>query len=344
MKLTEDEKSKTPEPPKRDQWLSMKNDASMSNSKLDDDKEERYNKLIEKDKKIIREFQNKSDKALYDQNDYSTFMKDKTPLREQNDNLYTPTREKIGNYKYTVKDINDKENIDKGEDPYLSFVGKSASKYDFNRLPHQDEFQKPLDRSPAGTVDYKRTSYTPDALRTYGVVEENPTTFVPGNNANGTPDRGVDGFGGRYPSKNHIVTWQQNPVDSHLQTTPYKGMNYPDMINKIREDRLSEQKEYGEQEKMRKHLQRTALKNNELISNQRCDACIQNQEEQNDLTEPSNNRTKANKVRYQIPHSCVKKLDDSKQMADFAEKYKKVKTDQDFNWYRKVSKYEIDSN
>jgi len=31
-------------------------------------------------------------------------------------------------------------------------------------------------------------------------------------------------------------------------------------------------------------------------------------------------------------------------MADFAEKYKKVKTDQDFNWYRKVSKYEIDSN
>lgn len=31
-------------------------------------------------------------------------------------------------------------------------------------------------------------------------------------------------------------------------------------------------------------------------------------------------------------------------MAEFAAKYKNVKTKQDFNWYRKVSKYEIDSN
>lgn len=75
------------------------------------------------------------------------------------------------------------------------------------------------------------------------------------------------------------MTKQQDPVDSSLQTTPYKGMNYPAMINKIREDRASENKEYVEQEKMRKSLQRTALKNNMLISNQKCEACIQNQEE-----------------------------------------------------------------
>jgi hypothetical protein len=39
-------------------------------------------------------------------------------------------------------------------------------------------------------------------------------------------------------------------------------MNYPDMINKIREDRASDSKEFVEQERMRKNLQRTALKNN----------------------------------------------------------------------------------
>jgi len=38
-----------------------------------------------------------------------------------------------------------------------------------------------LDRSPAATVDYKKTSYTPDNLRSYGIVEEKITSYTPGD-------------------------------------------------------------------------------------------------------------------------------------------------------------------
>ena len=183
-------------------------------------------------------------------------MKERQPFREKDD-LGSPTREKLGNYKYVVRDFHDKENR-KSDDPYLNFVGKSYSQYDFNRLPQDDISKRPLDTSPAGKVDYKKTSYTPDALKSYGIVEETVTTFVPGDRGNGEPPLGSsnkDQYNqGRYPCKNYIMTWQQDPVDSTLQTTPYKGMNYPDMINKIREDRASESKEFAEQEKMRKKL------------------------------------------------------------------------------------------
>jgi hypothetical protein len=96
----------------------------------------------------------------------------------------SPTREKTGNYKYVVRDLHDKENR-KSDDPYLNFVGKSYSKYDFNKLPQDDISKIPLDRSPAATVDYKKTSYTPDNLRSYGIMEEKITSYAPG-------DRGQD--------------------------------------------------------------------------------------------------------------------------------------------------------
>jgi hypothetical protein len=42
MKMTENENSKTQPPPKKDDWLSMKNDSKIS-SKHDDDNVDRYN-------------------------------------------------------------------------------------------------------------------------------------------------------------------------------------------------------------------------------------------------------------------------------------------------------------
>lgn len=120
-------------------------------------------------------------------------------------------------------------------------------------------------------------------------------------------------------------------------------MNYPEMINKIREDRVSETKDFVEHEKMRTHLQRSALKNQQLISNQKCSACIQDMEEQQELTDHQSKSLKKN-PRYAIPHSCVAKLSDVNQQANFRSRSNNVKTDQDFNWYRKVSKYDIDAN
>ena len=78
--MTEEERSKTPPPPKRDNWLSMKKGGTVK--RYDDDQEAKYNQLIEKDKKIIKDFQYQADKALYDQNDYTTFMKNREPLSE----------------------------------------------------------------------------------------------------------------------------------------------------------------------------------------------------------------------------------------------------------------------
>lgn len=63
-------------------------------------------------------------------------MKHREPMSEKKGQV-SPTREKIGNYKYVVRDLHDKENR-KSEDPYLNFVGKSYSQYDFNKLPQDD--------------------------------------------------------------------------------------------------------------------------------------------------------------------------------------------------------------
>ena len=42
------------------------------------------------------------------------------------------------------------------------------------------------------------------------------------------------------------------------------------MMDKIREDRASDTKEFVEYEKMRKYLQRSALKKAQVLSDQRC--------------------------------------------------------------------------
>lgn len=204
-----------------------------------------------------------------------------TPKREDNYNRYTPkqsstTPNREDNYsRYTPKydyPKYDKENREK--DPYVSFVEKSMKKYDYGKLPHENERDyKPLqeDLSPAPKVDYKRTSYTPENFYTYGIEgAPQPQNDWENDRGGATPDAANK----RYPCKSYILTGPQNPVPSHLQYTPYKGMNYPEMISKIREDRSSDTKEFVEHEKMRKVLQRTALKHQGLISNQKCEACI----------------------------------------------------------------------
>jgi hypothetical protein len=83
----------------------------------------------------------------------------------------TPKRESIAD-RYSMYSAPKSYNIDKEniQDPYLNFVHNSIKKYDFGGvLPHEDDSKKPDNRSPAPTVDYKRTSYTPDVLKTYKI-------------------------------------------------------------------------------------------------------------------------------------------------------------------------------
>jgi hypothetical protein len=241
QKLTEEERSsRTPPPPKKDNWLSMRDGAQIS--KYDaGNKEDRYARLIEKDKKIIEEFQKKTDRALYDSTEFTTFMRRESKIG------FTPKREEdVDRYsKYSAPRPNaDKENV---QDPYLSFVGKSMKKYDFSGiLAHEDDSKRPEDRSPAPVVDYKRTSYTPDALRSYNIE---PKSYSGWNDQDKEKemdrereraplkDYNNEDIYKRYPCKNYILTGPQNPQQATLQYTPYKNMNYPEMINKIREDR-----------------------------------------------------------------------------------------------------------
>lgn len=87
QKITEDERSKTPPPPMKN-WLSMKKETNYN--KYENEQEDKYQKLLEKDKEIIRKFENQTSKALYDQADYTTFMKDREPLGENQRNQVYP--------------------------------------------------------------------------------------------------------------------------------------------------------------------------------------------------------------------------------------------------------------
>jgi hypothetical protein len=82
----------------------------------------------------------------------------------------------------------------------------------------------------------------------------------------GNLEEDLEEFFKRVPCKDYIMTSPQNPVNSSLQYTPYKGMNYHEMINKIREDRASETQEFADYEKMRQNLQINALKKAQLLS------------------------------------------------------------------------------
>lgn len=55
--------------------------------------------------------------------------------------------------------------------------------------------------------------------------------------------------------------------------TPYSDMEYLDMIKKFREDNKATNDFYGSFEKDRKYMQRTALKKQQLLSDQNCPAC-----------------------------------------------------------------------
>jgi hypothetical protein len=169
--LSEDDKSKVAPSPKRDNWLAMKSGTPIR--KQDNEKDDRYRKLIERDNKIIQEFKYKSDEALYDKDDYATFNeRDKKPMAERQ--IKSPMKE--DNYKYTpTRPKYDKENRDYKEDPYLSFVQKSIKKYDYGSMPHyEDEWKKPKEKSYARKADYARTRNTPDVQKSYTVQSFTP--------------------------------------------------------------------------------------------------------------------------------------------------------------------------
>ena len=61
--------------------------------------------------------------------------------------------------------------------------------------------------------------------------------------------------------------------DAKTQTTPYKNLEYMQIINKIREDIRAEQQQVENIELERQHLQNSQLRASQLLINQNCRAC-----------------------------------------------------------------------
>lgn len=78
----------------------------------------------------------------------------------------------------------------------------------------------------------------------------------------------------REPCKDWIVTAAHDvdPLNEQL-LKEYKDLHYMDMINKIRQDLREENEEREQVERERTHLQRSALKSKQLLSNSNCPGC-----------------------------------------------------------------------
>lgn len=133
-----------------------------------------------------------------------------------------------------------------------------------------------------------------------------------------------------------------------------------DMINKIRTDLKEEDEDRQDIERDRTHLQRSALKSKQLLSNSNCPGCIRQRElDQN----PHATQTSVGRE----VHTCIVRLLDkpnndaaavsavSRGMSQRSALRTKSKQDQisanknvaptskkDVNYFRKVSKYDID--
>lgn len=138
----------------------------------------------------------------------------------------------------------------------------------------------------------------------------------------------------RQPCKDWIVTRPQDvdPLNEQL-LQEYKDLHYMDMINKIRAD-LKEENEVREAvERERTHLQRSALKAKKLLSNitmaDRPDALMQSRD--------GSAISQGGKS-----HSAMRNKSGMSGATRGSRAPPAVEDKRDMNFYRKVSKYELD--
>lgn len=158
----------------------------------------------------------------------------------------------------------------------------------------------------------------------------------------------------KYPHSRMVLTQQaEHTSDTNLMQTPYRELDYFEMIKKFRKDNRDEQDFYRGFEEDRKVVQRSALKKANLLSQQQCQGCeLENfadgevsgyyPDGQVDCGADADGRNISNYRSHcpgNIKHTCVMKV-----LGPNAVDGPDSKSKLDNNFYRKVSKYQLDSN
>ena len=133
------------------------------------------------------------------------------------------------------------------------------------------EFKKYEDYGPDGeSIDNEPKN---EHLNTYGDEEDLPEKFDRYREQERRITDKLNNFK-NYPCKDWIVTGPHDVDPENEQSLKlYKDMHYMDMINAIRADLKKEDDTRAEIERDRTHLQRSALKSKQLLSNSNCPGC-----------------------------------------------------------------------
>lgn len=160
------------------------------------------------------------------------------------------------------------EGRDQDEDPFLNFVQQNKTEYDKPFSHDRDSFE-PYYKEVTAPLPPPIPCHCPG--RQNGDEEETLEVALERLKIQAAKWEETKQA---HPHHAGIMTQQAEDVeDQNLQMTPYSDMQYLDMIKKFREANKETNDFYGAFERDRKYMQRTALKKQQLLSDQNCPAC-----------------------------------------------------------------------
>ena len=155
------------------------------------------------------------------------------------------------------------------EDPFLAFVQNNQSKYEMPYLHDKDSFE-PYYKEVTAPLPPPIPCHCPGR----NVAEEESLEVALERLKIASAK--WEATKQTHPHHAGIMTQQAEDVeDQNMQMTPYNDLQYMDMIKKFREANKETNDFYGAFERDRKYMQRTALKKQQLLSDQNCPACRQ---------------------------------------------------------------------
>ena len=142
-------------------------------------------------------------------------------------------------------------------DPYLEFVNKSAAVYSYNEpMPHEwsdtlnvTKFTVPQQRNEEKDTYNWPGRYVHDIPKDLDTIENLKMAVRRYGDPNGEGGTGLEGI-----CSAHLITKPIDPVDHSLDTTPFKNMDYIEMINGFRQQVAENKDRFYDVEKERKNL------------------------------------------------------------------------------------------